>query len=1519
GTCQAAIDLFSDPSAHKQDIIDAIDDCLDNAATNQKQCQFDTRDPKPSCNSDSPDCVIASGTCGIANNGVCGIQTAGTCAVSSAGTCTQYEGWRCTGGSNKTCNGGPLAGNSCQNNAACNPKLCSAPAGKVGLSCTTNANCDVKECSAPASKAGQSCVVNQDCNEKACTAPAANVGNSCSANTDCNSSACTAGPYTGSFCTSDWDCSSNYGHCLQPATTQIKSTFTQSMHSCYQLIYKDQDIGSNEINQVSNPQGCNQIYSDYKTCVGGEHDSEVCTSDAQCTGGLCKNGPDTIRPGSPVLLCSTAFAGYCASSTNNWATTTWNAREYPSSDDCIKAKYREFCGAFEFPPVVDPSDAPDDTAQTANLPAIISDVGIEAQLGSPIADLSVKRYDATAPTGLINDYGNSIRFGAMSFNFNGSDYECNLSSSDPLSCPKICSITSSRVCTSNVDCPSGETCVSTTTNKDAAKIIHYIGTGNCSLTTGNTCVRDDQCPFGEECIANIGSHDAGLIKAIDDVRADTWTPFAEAFYNAIAYFVKDANDNPKLDDAAFTPASDAIQGPLNSSDFAGDKNPIEMSCQTNNILIISDGSSTADLNPTMKNKVTQGSHYFDDGDVNDPSSCGSYSGSSYLDDLSYFANNRNIFNPSDSDRNDDEPAQKITTYVIYTGADESTETGECAPKTLMQETADNSGTTLYDPENPEELAVAIKNALAEISKKRSSGTAVSVLSTTGEGEGAIYQAYFYPTKKDDETGNKTRKWLGYLHSLFTDKYGNIREDTNGNKALDDQDLVIEMSYDTSLGSLANRYIYSAADKTKGSQVDTVSIENVKSLWRAGDALWATDPDVRTIYASTTGLDKLEFKPENAGLFASYLRAADNTEAENIIKWMRGYDFTDSKTGFDFLPDVTDTGHPDGYRQRSLTPVGEALPHVWKLGDIIHSTPSAVGRPMENYDMLYNDITYYSFLKKYINRRNVIYVGANDGMLHAINGGFFSEKNHKYCTGALDGDGDCTDSDNACVTGDEVCIFGNCCLGEELWAFIPHGLLPHLKWLTDPAYSHVYYVDLKPKITDVRIFDDDSIHPGGWGTILIGGYRYGGKTINCPAPCNSTSPEYFALDITDPMDPQLLWTFSDPALGLSMSYPAVAKVENEWFAVFGSGPTDFESDSDLTGYQEGNIFVLKISGGTDGVVSAWSETSNFWKIPTGNSTAFMASPITVDVNMDFNVDVMYIGESYNLGGNWNGIMHRISTLKGTDSTPPWTRSTLANVENIAAGKDISRKITAAPSAAMDDQMNFWIYFGTGQFIGLDDKNATDTGAFYAIKDNCWKGDCTDAYTGLMDVSKATVKTDKSVTGVTACAAASGTSIWNDLIKAANICDGWAMYFSTLGESTDFLNGISHDGNLNHSGERVFTKPLVMGGLVAFGSYVPGTGCDYVGESNGYAVYYKTGTAFSKYTFKEQKEMDSPSDVVARTIRLGEGMASSPSGQREESGAVKIFFQQSTGQIITAEHEPAIVIKSSLKGWRNEQLQ
>ncbi len=83
----------------------------------------------------------------------------------------------------------------------------------------------------------------------------------------------------------------------------------------------------------------------------------------------------------------------------------------------------------------------------------------------------------------------------------------------------------------------------------------------------------------------------------------------------------------------------------------------------------------------------------------------------------------------------------------------------------------------------------------------------------------------------------------------------------------------------------------------------------------------------------------------------------------------------------------------------------------------------------------------------------------------------------------------------------------------MWAYVPYNLLPHLSCLTEPAYSledHKYYVDLRPRIFDVQIFEpepacndgdptptplaDGCIHPNGWGTILVGGMRFGGSKV-----------------------------------------------------------------------------------------------------------------------------------------------------------------------------------------------------------------------------------------------------------------------------------------------------------------------------------------------------------------------------------------------------------------------------------------
>ena len=123
------------------------------------------------------------------------------------------------------------------------------------------------------------------------------------------------------------------------------------------------------------------------------------------------------------------------------------------------------------------------------------------------------------------------------------------------------------------------------------------------------------------------------------------------------------------------------------------------------------------------------------------------------------------------------------------------------------------------------------------------------------------------------------------------------------------------------------------------------------------------------------------------------------------------------------------------------------------------------------------------------------------MLHAFNGGWYDAANRKF-----------EDSPNSALVDYQ--------LGSELWAYIPMNILPHLKYLTDPSYganagNHVFYVDLKPRIFDAQIFEDDSTHPDGWGTILVGGMRFGGGEIDItvdqgnPIPDNRTLRSSFS--------------------------------------------------------------------------------------------------------------------------------------------------------------------------------------------------------------------------------------------------------------------------------------------------------------------------------------------------------------------------------------------------------------------------
>jgi type IV pilus assembly protein PilY1 len=235
--------------------------------------------------------------------------------------------------------------------------------------------------------------------------------------------------------------------------------------------------------------------------------------------------------------------------------------------------------------------------------------------------------------------------------------------------------------------------------------------------------------------------------------------------------------------------------------------------------------------------------------------------------------------------------------------------------------------------------------------------------------------------------------------------------------------------------------------------------------------------------------------------------------------------------------------------------------------------------------------------------------------------------------------------------------------------------------------------------------------------------------------------------------------------------------------------------------------------------------------------------------------------------------------------------------------------------MDNRGNVWVFFGTGQFLGTSDRNQTETGGFYAIKDGCWKGDCTTAYSNLLDVSVTSVNTDGTVAGVSGACTSGATSTWSSLLTGSYACDGWSIFFQNLGEAVDFAGDA-----LSHDGERVISTPLVLGGIVTWTTYIPGIEvCEFEGDSNLYAVYYKTGTSFKKYVFKEQKDQAAPDPNVARVKHLGKGMPSSVSAQITESGTVKGFAQQSTGSIAEIEQDPAFRLNSGRTGWIEEELE
>lgn len=1339
------------------------------------------------------------------------------------------------------------------------------------------------------------------------------------------------------------------------AVTKTKVVFQQSMQACWQR-REGHAIAGDDINTVKNQ--CQDVYSSFATCSNDP--KKVCTTATVATdcgaGNTCNYGPPAIVSGNSALLCGSEYegqyyyyqgAGTAGTCTYNGAACTADADCSPatfkqckksdnvcttdadcpgSGNSCFKtitntcstaavdagwklipgvteaqmiATHNQFCVDMTASPVTDPTDAPSDTSQYDNVPAILSGVGVEAQLSQPIGTLTVRLKKVSEPTtGVVREYASKVRMGIMTFNFSGSATE----SGSGIPTQYVCSTDKTKVCTSNIDCPASGTCGAATAgtdNKDGAYVKTLIGKGHCSVTVATQCATAAHCPAGEYCISDgVGNYSSGLINDLNGIVANAWTPFSEAFYNAIGYYAQDTSDLKR--------SRTALR--INSTDFPDSMNPSEYKCQPNYIMLITDGTSTADRRAEVDNLAKL--YTAAGGSTSWTNTCPSYAGSVNVDNMAWISNKQNIktFSTIAQTAAPADPAkdlnlnERIYTYVVFNGSENGL-AGECNSFTLMDQTAKNGGTGgAYKAEYPAQLKVSLNDAFAKIAGGASSGTAASILSNS-EGSGAtLLQALFYPLKEFDKTNASDTKptslgWIGELQSFwyYLDPFlqnTSIREDTTVDYKLNlIQDKVIQFYFDPLVKkTLVNKYSDLNGDGVADSTTPDaggagVSPDAVSSLWKAGRLLWernlTTSPrTIYTNYGSSAGNVPRKFSKLAVdgylNTWPGFQHIAQTSHCSTTSAKSCATDancpagetciLDDTKTAklIDYVHGIDQADHTDGtkYRPRKVTILGCGLADAqgctreWKLGDIVSSTPKIVSNiRLNNYHLPsptgYNDTSYANFTKTAgYKTRGMAFVGANDGMLHAFKLGILEEVNLKNEKSKL------VNSDGTIVTSASN-------VGKEEWAYIPSDTIPYLKYLHDPNYSHLFYVDRTPTVFDASIgkpagcasdYSDCTKSADGstWRTILIGGTGYGGA-LTTSSPCNVATEvclptpaagygysQYFVLDVTDPTTPKFLWEFYNPLKGFATTGPAIVRIDKgkdkngKWYAVFANGPsgpidTNNNSFKGESG-QNLRLFVIDIPTGTlvrtidTGIANAFAGTLTSSWIDADRS-----NPNSTGYYSD---DAVYVGyvekdtttNTWTKGGVIRLLTRESADPASADATKAWTWSKV--IDGVGP-------ITTSVTKLQDRKnKNLWLFFGTGRFYFKNDDITTTRQAIYGIKEPCYStsdrqlrtpylniagGSDNDIYQNCSDAVSGTI-VDQS-----GDSSAPATSL-------AATAPGWKILLDEKNDSTSYLT------------ERIITDPLALpNGAVFFTSFSPSSDlCKFGGDSRLWAVRYDTGS-------------------------------------------------------------------------------
>jgi type IV pilus assembly protein PilY1 len=407
-------------------------------------------------------------------------------------------------------------------------------------------------------------------------------------------------------------------------------------------------------------------------------------------------------------------------------------------------------------------------------------------------------------------------------------------------------------------------------------------------------------------------------------------------------------------------------------------------------------------------------------------------------------------------------------------------------------------------------------------------------------------------------------------------------------------------------------------------------------------------------------------------------------------------------------------YADGTHFRSRTDTNSNLTNV--LGDLVDSRPAVVNVPMRHYAdpaIGPGNQTYAAFAAANANRQSVVYVGANDGMLHAF----------------------------------------DAATGNELWAYVPRMLLPKMYLLSDISYGtqHAFFVDGSPEVVDVQSTSD-----GLWHTLLIVGMNDGGRG-------------YAAFDVTNPSSPQFLWEFcndstmcshSDANLGLTFGNPVITKrsYDNKWVVLLTSGynnvsPGDggghlYEVDpfsgailrqastgvgSTTTPSGLSRITAMANNPDTDNTsqyVYGGDLQGNLWRFNLGGATISVSAMATLqdaagkvqsittrpEVGKVNNTPVVFVGTGRMLGltdlqstppGNWS-YQSSLYALADTGSSVGNPRSNATIVKQTFSSFSATQLISSSNPVNIPTNIGWYIDFQTtGERVNIDPQLALGT--------------------------------------------------------------------------------------------------------------------------------------------------------------------------------------------------------------------